>query len=83
MTELLPGTSEEYREAVRFYKTVGMLAVNERETAMAVRAVDALRYAALRRTNQRLSVEQLLRENDHSEDKPQPDSRDLIDRGPL
>lgn len=28
-------------------------------------------------------VSYLLRENDHSEDKPQPDSRDLIDRGPL
>ncbi|MEH2939156.1 hypothetical protein [Lawsonibacter sp. JLR.KK007] len=59
MTELLPGTAEEYREAVRFYKTVGMLAVNQREAAFAARAVEALKYAALRKTNQRLTVEQL------------------------
>ena len=55
MTELLPGTAEEYREAVRFYKTVGMLAVNQREAAFAARAVEALKYAALRKTNQRLN----------------------------
>lgn len=59
MATILPGTAEEYREAVKFYKTVGMLAVNKREAAMADRAVNALRYAALRKTNQRLTVEQM------------------------
>lgn len=59
MVELLPGTAEEYREAVKFYKAVGRLAVNEWESSMAARAVDALRYAALRKVDQRLTVEQL------------------------
>lgn len=59
MATILPGTADEYRKAVKFYKTVGMLAVNEKETAMAARAVDALRYAALRKINQRLTVEQM------------------------
>lgn len=59
MAEFLPGTATDYREAVKFYKTVGMLVVNEREKAMAARAVDALRYAALRLENPRLTEGQL------------------------
>lgn len=59
MATILPGTATEYREAVKFYRAVRTLAVNKREAAMADRAVDALRYAALRKTNQRLTEEQL------------------------
>lgn len=59
MAELLPGTAEEYREAVSFFKAVGKFAGNEREMAMAALAVDALRYAALRKENRRLSSVEL------------------------
>lgn len=59
--DFLPGTVEEYREAVKFYKAVGQLAVNQREAVMANRAVEALRYAALRKANRRLTIDQAKR----------------------
>ena len=56
---LMTKTADDYREALKFYKTVETMAANKRESEMAARAIEALRYAALRKTNQVLTGDQL------------------------